>query len=83
MILHQMGHFQLNKRENDQVAKLGNTVIFNFICCEFCFCGLVVFYGDINKQFSGCGYFICESKSSTVIMNIYYYFLSISYHIIS
>ena len=38
------------------------------------------FYGDINKQFSGCGYFICESKSSTVIMNIYYYFLSISYH---
>ena len=46
-------------------------------------CGLVVFYGDINKQFSGCGYFICESKSSTVIMNIYYYFLSISYHSIS
>ena len=27
MILHQMGHFQLNKRENDQVAKLGNSVI--------------------------------------------------------
>jgi hypothetical protein len=47
MILHQMGHFQLNKRENDQVAKLGNTVIFNFICCEFCLCGLVVLFCDI------------------------------------
>ena len=44
---------------------------------------LCFFYGEINKQFSGCGYFICESKSSTIIMNIYYYFLSISYHIIS
>ena len=39
------------------------------------------FFGDINKQFSGCEYFICESKSSTATMNIYiYYFLSISYH---
>jgi hypothetical protein len=25
-------------------------------------CGLVVFYREINKQFSGCGYFICESN---------------------
>jgi hypothetical protein len=24
--------------------------------------GLVVFYREINKQFSGCGYFICESN---------------------
>jgi hypothetical protein len=25
-------------------------------------CGLVVFYREINKQFSDCGYFICESN---------------------
>ena len=40
------------------------------------------FFGEINKQFSGCEYFICESKSSTATMNIYIllFIYIISYH---